>query len=243
MRLDPRDFTDPYITDYAWVPPAGAGVCYHCHTGPSVGYTTCYSCEVTRAQVRHPADLVVPISLYEMYSQLHTVLRQYKDSHSSVTRNRFTTQVSATLARFISQHRRCIESTLAADITLATTVPSSAGRIGVHPLATAVHRISYLREITAQTLRPGPTPIKHLKASDTGYEVIADVAGHVVLLIDDTFTSGARAQSAASALHLSGAAKVAVVVVGRVINPSWNSNCEAICGRRDEFSFEVCCLE
>lgn len=87
MTLDPRDFTDPYVTNYAWVPPAGLDICLHCHTGPNPGYSTCYSCKVTRGQVSHPADLVVPISLYVVYSQLHTVLRQYKDSTSGVTRD------------------------------------------------------------------------------------------------------------------------------------------------------------
>lgn len=106
-----------------------------------------------------------------------------------------------------------------------------------------MYRLAPLRGITMQALRPGSTPVTHLQASDTGYEVTADVTGHVVLLIDDTLTSGARAQSAASALRLAGAVKVAVLVVGWVIEPSWNSNCEEIWVRRGEFSFEACCLE
>jgi orotate phosphoribosyltransferase len=41
-----------------------------------------------------------------------------------------------------------------------------------------------------------------------------------VLLLDDTWVSGASAQSAAAALKLAGARHVAVVVLGRHVNPA-----------------------
>jgi predicted amidophosphoribosyltransferase len=41
-----------------------------------------------------------------------------------------------------------------------------------------------------------------------------------ILLVDDTFTSGATFQSAASALALGGADVIAGVVIGRVIDTS-----------------------
>ena len=43
----------------------------------------------------------------------------------------------------------------------------------------------------------------------------AMTAHPAVLLVDDTWTTGGRAQSAAIALHDAGAARVAVVVLGR----------------------------
>ena len=45
-------------------------------------------------------------------------------------------------------------------------------------------------------------------------------AGASVLLIDDTWVSGASAQSAAAALRLAGARHVAIVVLGRHVNPA-----------------------
>jgi adenine/guanine phosphoribosyltransferase-like PRPP-binding protein len=41
-----------------------------------------------------------------------------------------------------------------------------------------------------------------------------------VLLIDDTWVSGASAQSAAAALKLAGARRVAIVVLGRHLDPA-----------------------
>jgi hypothetical protein len=66
-----------------------------------------------------------------------------------------------------------------------------------------------------------------------------------VLLVDDTFTSGARLQSAASALALGGATVVAGVVVGRFCNPGFNDATQQLWDDASErrFSFDTCCLE
>ncbi len=50
-------------------------------------------------------------------------------------------------------------------------------------------------------------------------EVSATVRGRRALLLDDTYVSGARAQSAAAALRRAGARSVVIVVVGRVLRP------------------------
>ena len=44
--------------------------------------------------------------------------------------------------------------------------------------------------------------------------------GSDVLVVDDTWVSGGSAQSAAAALKLAGARRVAVVVLGRHVNPA-----------------------
>ena len=54
------------------------------------------------------------------------------------------------------------------------------------------------------------------RALDPGrFRAPGSVAGQVVLLLDDTWTSGGAAQSAAVALKRAGARSVAVVVAGR----------------------------
>ena len=60
------------------------------------------------------------------------------------------------------------------------------------------------------------------RASDGGYAVMRDVDGVNILFVDDTFTSGARIQSATSALTLARATVVAAIPIGRVINPQFN---------------------
>ena len=66
-----------------------------------------------------------------------------------------------------------------------------------------------------------------------------------MLLIDDTYTSGATVQSAASALQMAGAKVVAVVVVGRYVKPDFNYRTQALWDEvsSEVFSFGSCCLE
>jgi orotate phosphoribosyltransferase len=75
--------------------------------------------------------------------------------------------------------------------------------------------------------------------------VITDVEGASILLVDDTFTSGARAQSAASALQLAGADVVAILTIGRYIKPEFSDEAREMFddARATLFSFDTCCLE
>jgi len=74
--------------------------------------------------------------------------------------------------------------------------------------------------------------------------VTANVRDRQVLLIDDTFTSGAGVQSAASALRMAGAIVPAAVVIGRYIDPDFNQPSRELWNLAHErsFSFERCCL-
>ena len=239
------DYTDPYLDTYTTVPAAGQGVCKVCRKPIPDGYRRCFSCNETRAQVTHPVDLVVPISLYRKHSQLHHVLRGYKDPEwrriTEDQRSEFEARVVSTLARFLSLHGDCIEAE-SGPWDVATTLPSV--RPGQHPLATALSRVERLTEDLRVLLGPGPTPVRTREASDTGFTVVEDVSGLTVLMLDDTFTSGATVQSAGSALTGAGARVAGAVVVGRfvtvdgeyVTDDAWKD----LSSR--PFSFADCCL-
>lgn len=51
-----------------------------------------------------------------------------------------------------------------------------------------------------------------------------------MLLLDDTWVSGASAQSAAAALKLAGARHVAVIVLGRHVNPDDAASAQLLAG-------------
>jgi adenine/guanine phosphoribosyltransferase-like PRPP-binding protein len=53
------------------------------------------------------------------------------------------------------------------------------------------------------------------------YRSIDSLAEPDVLLLDDTWTTGGHAQSAAAALRAAGARKVALVVIGRHLRRDW----------------------
>lgn len=94
-------------------------------------------------------------------------------------------------------------------------VPTGAGRPGPHPLLRLVS--PYLRLPGCPlALRPGR---QGRDLDPDRFQVLARPAGASVLLLDDTWVSGASAQSAAAALKLAGARHVAVIVLGRHLNP------------------------
>jgi predicted amidophosphoribosyltransferase len=169
---------------------------------------------------------------------MHYLLRQYKDGPLEL-RRRLMPRVAALLARFLQQHRQCIGGW-----DLITVVPSSIGRSGPHPLAQAINMVPALAGTYRALLRAGLHPAGHLAASDDAFVVTTQVMGRRVLLVDDTFTSGAEVQSAASALQAAGATIPAAVVIGRYINPDFSQAAHDLWERAQSrpFSFERYCL-
>lgn len=222
----------------------GDGVCNICHGAPGAGYERCWSCTQTMAQVSEPVDLVVPISLCANMSQLHHVLRSYKDAPRQAVRDAFSVRVAALLHRFVARHRTCIRNAAGRDWNTVTVVPSSTGRAGTHPLESVI-RMTGLADEYLATLRPGPVATGHNLADDSGFETTADVEDASILIVDDMFTSGARAQSAASAPQVAGATVVAILPIARYIKPEFNvESRELFDAARDiRFSFGTCCLE
>lgn len=226
------------------VPMVGDGVCDRCHNHPTAGFSRCYSCSQIEGQVSRPCPLIVPVSLYEIPSQLHHYLRHYKSGIYPEREHEFSLNVASLLCYFLGQHRACIAAASGGDWEVITSVPSSSGRQGEHPLVTALRRVPSVFTTYEALLGQGPVQVGHNKASDGGFRSTRKLTGERVLIIDDTFTSGARAQSAASALSNGGAEVVAIVPIGRVIDPSWEPVGEWWkAQRRQPFSFDTCCLE
>ena len=69
----------------------------------------------------------------------------------------------------------------------------------------------------------GPPPVAHMQPDPAAFSPRARhggaLAGARALLLDDTYVSGARSQSAAAALHLAGARSTLILPLGRVLRP------------------------
>jgi phosphoribosylpyrophosphate synthetase len=127
---------------------------------------------------------------------------------------------------------------------LLTIVPSSGGRAGTHPLEVAVLMARAQRPLYRRLLERTDVEVDHREPNERAYRVVEDGQGQRVLLIDDTFTTGARVQSAASALALAGAEVVAAVVLGRVVRPTYSDEARALWDqqRAIPFDFDRCSL-
>jgi hypothetical protein len=195
-------------------------------------------------QVRHPCHTVVPISHYTIPGDLHGVLRRYKDARCPRQRVHDTEAVGELVARFLRRHEACLAGGHEA-FDLLATVPSSKGRPGPHPLIGAIRTDPWLAARHQELLARGPAGLGHARASDLGFSLSRAVDGARIVLLDDTWTTGARAQSAASALQSHGARVLAIVVVGRLVDPGhtplarrwWRDQV------KEPFNLDQCCHE
>jgi hypothetical protein len=105
--------------------------------------------------------------------------------------------------------------------------------------------VQWLNDQHQTLLKLGDDPVGHNTASDTAFVTTRDVSGARVLVIDDTWTSGATAQSAASALALAGAEVAGIVPIGRIVSPS-SSRPEDVAWweaqQKLPFNFNDCCV-
>jgi predicted amidophosphoribosyltransferase len=220
-------------------PRPGPGVCPHCFD-LSAGGTHCPHCSHDAAWV----DATAPISYSIGGEQLHHALVGYKRYLGTPGRY-FAVGLAAVLWRHLGEHEACLARAAGVDaFDVVTTVPSSdAGRDDTHPL----HRLvaDLVRPVQPRyerLLRRTDAAVVAHRFSADRYRAMADVRGRSVLLIDDTLTTGANAQSAAAALKAAGAERVAAVVIGRYVNRTWRQNDRQLRGLAQPFDWERCAL-
>ncbi len=176
-----------------------------------------------------PLVPVVAVRLCPLPGALYTVLMGYKESPVAEARRRFAPMVRQLLDGFLAAHAGCVAAAAGGSVDLVLPVPSTARPSGA-PLAaveglgrTIEERLSGARWWPAALVR-AHAPVRHMQPDVTAYAVPASaaplVAGRRILLVDDTYVSGARSQSAAGALRARGARAVVIVALGRVLRPA-----------------------
>jgi predicted amidophosphoribosyltransferase len=226
-------------TNFMLGPRAGPSVCSVCFNFTD-GYQRCYACAHREGWL----DTVAPISYSVGREQLHHALARYKRL-SGDTARRLRVELAAVLWRHLDAHEACVAAAAGTDaFALVTTVPSSDGqRDGQHPLRWIVGALTGpTRQRHERVLRRSDQPVDGREFSPRKYQAVRSLAGAPVLLIDDTWTTGANAQSAAAALKLAGAGPVAAVVIGRHLNREWHENDRRLRGITRPFDWGHCAL-
>ncbi|HEY5319033.1 MAG TPA: hypothetical protein VIJ20_13680 [Solirubrobacteraceae bacterium] len=218
-------------------PRPGAGVCEVCFTFTE-GHDRCFAC----GQRNSSLDAVAPISYSVAGGQLHHALAGYKRLGGEVAR-RLQVEIAAVLWRFIAEHESClarVAATTAFDVV--STVPSSSReRDEAHPLRRIVGELARpTRERYEQLLTRSTVAVPERAFDPRKYEVTRVLGGESVLLIDDTWTTGSGAQSAAAALRLAGAGPVAAVVIGRHVKRDWRENDARLSALARPFDWSSC---
>lgn len=202
------------------VPLAGQGVCEVCRAS-STSYARCYSCNQILRQLElgstYPVPTVLPLALAVKKSPLARALWDYKRSTSPSERS----SAAAELATFVDARLPHLMDHVGY-VDTVTFVPSRKNRQNpVQSLleetewgsATLVEDVLDVLDTDSDTHLPDA---HRFDARDLDYQHI--------LLIDDTFTRGATAFSAARALYEAGALEVTVVVLGRHTDVEWSGD-------------------
>jgi hypothetical protein len=214
--------------------PAAPGVCRTCRGPADADYARCFQCDLhVSCAPGLLADAVVPVS-YAVKGGRHAAnLWRYKSGRPDA--GTAGAALLFLLLAFLRDHGRCVWRAAGFSApTHVATVPSTRGRAGPHPLRVMVARCLRLPPaelaiaVPAPVVAPGlagPAPCPEPEPDDRELQPDLFTAERRldearVLLIDDTWTTGARAQSAAAAAKLAGAREVAVVVLGRHLNPA-----------------------
>ena len=207
--------------NFMLAPRPGTGVCATCFNFTD-GYERCYACEHGGNSI----DVVAPVSYSIAGEQLHHALAAYKRSHAPWTQA-LVAQLAAVLWRHLAGHEACLARRGGVDhFPLITAVPSGhRARETPHPLRSIVAElIAPTRDRYAPLLRRTEHPAPLHAFSPDRFAATRALDGEPVLLVDDTWTTGASAQSAAATLKQAGAGPVAALVIGRHLNRDWRDN-------------------
>jgi predicted amidophosphoribosyltransferase len=220
-------------------PRPGPGVCTTCFNLTD-GYERCYAC----VHGRNVLDAVSAISYSVAHEPLHRTLFGYKRLPEVLARA-FQDELEVIFRRHLDGHERCLaQAARTPTFELVTTVPSGdRHRDQVHPLRRIVTaalgpgRNRYERLLRRSSFQTGERAHDFLK-----YLAVRPLDGESVLLIDDTWTTGANAQSAAAALKAAGAGRVGAIVIGRHVNRGWRDNDRRLAALVGRFDWTRCAL-
>ena len=185
--------------------------------GPArADYLHCFNCGLhAESAPGLLADVVVPVSYAMKGGELAHNLWVYKSALAGA--GPAQAALLALLLVFLRDHGSCVWRLAGGRApTHLAVVPSTRGRPGPHPLqvlAAPVLALPWVHLAIGAHQDP-PDPEDRYLSLDR-FAVRQRLPQAQVLLLDDTWTTGSRAQSAAAALKLAGAARVVIVVLGR----------------------------
>lgn len=196
----------------------GWTACEVCALPIEANYTVCVQCQSHRRSglpVAERAGFLVYAD--EPSSQTYRVMRGYKETR---TRIAFEPVVQALLAVGLRGHFVCATQLAGTEDYGWAVVPSTRGR------TVLVDLVRGLTKAPASEIRVrlvGAEPDRVLSPDSWQIEARTSLPEHVVI-IDDSWVSGASAQSLAVTLKQAGVDQVSMLSIARVLSPHWAPN-------------------
>jgi len=217
------------------LPPAqGVGICPICR---GLNYTEeklCAECTHISESLQRDLLPASPITMYAKPSAMREWLTYYKETAEAPE----DPAAQAALKHLLGVYMPAITAANETGVDLACVVPSTV-RQAPHPLVKVFEHVPLPGRLV-----PGPSrtsaPISHNNPNAEAYAVEPErFDGHRVLLLDDVYTTGARAQSAREALTRAGAHVVGLVVIARRINPEYREEAAVLWNHLSAVPFSV----
>lgn len=195
-------------------------MCEVCRGYAPPEYSRCYACHqaLTTLGIEPPA--VLPLGLAVKHRWLASALYRYKDGRERESEE--ARQLLQRFAREMDPHiTQCLFAEWGHEPDVVVPVPSASGR-EEHPLPALLEDTVAAGRALSNALRVRrSTDARQHHAGSVQFSVVESVRGKNVLLVDDTWTTGANALTATSTLRAAGARSVAIVVLGRHFSADW----------------------
>lgn len=220
-----------YLYNVIREPRVTCAVCF----APVEGYTLCWPCR-QQSQSGFPLADRVGSMVYavEYDSQAYRLVQTYKTPGAGPSHE---TTMQALLALGLRGHYPCAAKLSGASTHGWAVVPSTRGRTKLRELVISLTKGGQ-REV--QVDYAGPKGNRELRPDYWTIRNDQTIPEHVVV-IDDSWVTGAHAQSVAASIKLAGADQVSIFTVARVLSSAWEPNPEFIRQRlRGSFDANVC---
>lgn len=208
--------------------------CRVCST-PVDGYELCVPCRGHIASTLPLADRVGSmIYAVEPDSQAYRLVYNYKTAGAGPSHRRI---MNTLLAVGLRGHVICAQRLAGAQSSGWAVVPSTQGRTVFRDLVRSISRradsevpVHFVGTVGQRVLDPAPWHVE-----------LPEAALDHVVVIDDSWVTGAHAQSVAAELKSAGVAQVSIFTVARVLRPDWGPNGAFIATRmRSPFDWRRC---
>jgi hypothetical protein len=213
-----------------------ANVCHLC-LGPTkmlTDYAQCASCYKLFYQSACPSlveDRVVPMTIAENPSPWYSALYTYKKTQFREHGGR----IGALAYRWLRTHEEQLAALLGGDADYVTVVPSKRGiSYEWQPLKKALSLVRPMGQMMREVLSCPKQYVGRLTTYKPElFNIITGVDGDRIVLVEDTWISGATALSAAGALLEAGAESVVLTPIAREMKPLFWGKTHVYCGYID----------
>lgn len=210
----------------AWAPVLpfpSSDSCPTCHSWTDESGSACPTC-TNAAGTLSSLTPVLPITLFAKPSKVRDALTEYKRMNAAHE----SEALAAMLSSFMSQYEPAVANYFGSDWDVAVPIPSTRRRSGLgvgDVMASAGMTVCH-------GLRSTGVPGQHRRYDLGLFMVEPTLPLGRVLLLEDAYVSGARAQTAAATLGAAGISVIGILTLGRRVNPDFNEHSRVFWRRR-----------